>query len=178
MQHYSTQYTLRGWKRSSKMATRTLHVASGRTDEANPQVFDIRAMPVQPKVKKPGQLPEDSIRKFFEDVSFFFAAVVLFLFWMFHLSGRTVSVMTPTWFLHTEFKPKISPPFSANKKNTQHLFVYANIAIHFTVEIPALGLFTVTLINISTVKYSTVSTYVRYLLVCNMDKTHRLILTD
>ena len=50
------------------MATQ-IKVVSGATDEAHPELFDIRAMPPQPKEKKPGQLPEESIRKFFEDVS-------------------------------------------------------------------------------------------------------------
>jgi hypothetical protein len=50
------------------MAT-DIKVASGFTDEANPGCFDIRAMPPQPKEAKPGQLPEQMIKKFFEDVS-------------------------------------------------------------------------------------------------------------
>lgn len=51
------------------MAT-DIKVVSGFTNEANPEIFDIRAMPPKPK-KKPGQLPEEVIRKYFEDVSKF-----------------------------------------------------------------------------------------------------------
>jgi len=46
-----------------------IHVVSGQTDEAHPEVFDRRAMPQQPKEKKPGQLPVELIEKFFDDVS-------------------------------------------------------------------------------------------------------------
>ncbi|RUS84473.1 hypothetical protein EGW08_007769 [Elysia chlorotica] len=38
----------------------------GETTKAYPEKYDIRAMPPQPKVLKPGQLPENEIRKFFE----------------------------------------------------------------------------------------------------------------
>lgn len=48
------------------MATE-IDVVSGVTDEANPEKFDIRAMPLQPEVQKPGQLPESMIRQFFEN---------------------------------------------------------------------------------------------------------------
>ena len=44
-------------------------VDSGVSDKAYPEVFDIRAMLPQSKQKKPGQLPDDMIRKYFEDVS-------------------------------------------------------------------------------------------------------------
>ena len=44
-------------------------VESGVSDKAYPEVFDIRAMLPQSKQKKPGQLPDDMIRKYFEDVS-------------------------------------------------------------------------------------------------------------
>lgn len=56
----------------------SINVVSGRTDEANPEFFDIRAMPRQPEEKKPGQLPEESIRKFFEDVSLITLVSVFF----------------------------------------------------------------------------------------------------
>lgn len=49
------------------MSDSSQQMVSGYTDEANPECFDIRAMPPQPKEKKPGQLPEEMIRKFFED---------------------------------------------------------------------------------------------------------------
>ncbi|KAK3595964.1 hypothetical protein CHS0354_032478 [Potamilus streckersoni] len=39
----------------------------GYTDEGYPELFDIRAMPLQPKDKKPGQLPIQKVKKFFED---------------------------------------------------------------------------------------------------------------
>ena len=39
----------------------------GYTKEAHPEVCDIRAMPPQPKVLKPGQLPEEQIRQYFEE---------------------------------------------------------------------------------------------------------------
>lgn len=41
----------------------------GQTDEAFPELFDVRAMPSQPQELKSGQLPVDQIRKYFEDVS-------------------------------------------------------------------------------------------------------------
>lgn len=40
----------------------------GHSDEAFPGVFNLSAMPPQPKEKKPGQLPEEDIRRFFEEV--------------------------------------------------------------------------------------------------------------
>lgn len=40
----------------------------GHSDEAFPGVFNLAAMSPQPK-KKPGQLPEEDIRRFFEEVS-------------------------------------------------------------------------------------------------------------
>jgi hypothetical protein len=44
-------------------------IYSGLVDDENPQLFDIRAMPPQPKDVKPGQLPIETIKQFFEDVS-------------------------------------------------------------------------------------------------------------
>ncbi|KAL5022720.1 hypothetical protein ScPMuIL_001875 [Solemya velum] len=38
----------------------------GLTDEAHPELFDLRAKPTQP-VTKPGQLSEEDLRKYFED---------------------------------------------------------------------------------------------------------------
>ena len=43
----------------------------GCTDEAHPELFNLAAMPTQPKEKKPGQLSEDKIRQFFELVIIF-----------------------------------------------------------------------------------------------------------
>ena len=43
-------------------------VYPGITDEAHPELFNKEAMPKQPTVKKPGQLPETAIRQFFEQV--------------------------------------------------------------------------------------------------------------
>ncbi|KAK3087156.1 hypothetical protein FSP39_002452 [Pinctada imbricata] len=40
---------------------------AGLVDESYPDVFNIKAMPTQPPEKKPGQLPEHMIRKFFEE---------------------------------------------------------------------------------------------------------------
>jgi hypothetical protein len=40
----------------------------GLLDKAFPDVFNVKAMPPQPQEKKPGQLPEEQIRKFFEEV--------------------------------------------------------------------------------------------------------------
>ncbi|XP_060568349.1 uncharacterized protein LOC132726952 [Ruditapes philippinarum] len=39
----------------------------GYTEDAFPELFDSRAMPTQPKELKPGQLPEDQIREYFEN---------------------------------------------------------------------------------------------------------------
>ena len=44
----------------------------GEIDEAYPEVYNIHAMPPQPKKLKPGQLPEHMIRKYFEEVNIFF----------------------------------------------------------------------------------------------------------
>ena len=49
-----------------------IEVESGATDEAYPELFDTRTMLPQPKDKKPGQISDDLIRKYFEDVSFVF----------------------------------------------------------------------------------------------------------
>jgi hypothetical protein len=43
----------------------------GYTEDAHPELFDSRAMLPQPRDLKPGQLPEDQIKKYFEDVSCF-----------------------------------------------------------------------------------------------------------
>ena len=40
----------------------------GSTNEAHPELFNCKAMPVQPTTKKPGQLPESMIQQFFEQV--------------------------------------------------------------------------------------------------------------
>lgn len=39
----------------------------GYTEDAHPELFDSRAMLPQPRDLKPGQLPEDQIKKYFED---------------------------------------------------------------------------------------------------------------
>ena len=44
-------------------------VENGATDEAHPELFDTRAMLSQPRDKKPGQISDELIRKYFEDVS-------------------------------------------------------------------------------------------------------------
>ena len=49
-----------------------IKVENGATEEAYPELFDTRAMLPQPKEKKPGQLPDELIRKYFEEVSFHF----------------------------------------------------------------------------------------------------------
>ena len=41
----------------------------GQTDEAHPEPFTI--IPAQPKEKKPGQLTDEQIKTYFEDVSKF-----------------------------------------------------------------------------------------------------------
>ena len=46
-----------------------VEVENGATDEAHPEIFDTRAMLPQRKDKKPGQISDDLIRKYFEDVS-------------------------------------------------------------------------------------------------------------
>lgn len=43
----------------------------GYTDDAHPELFDLRAMLPQPRELKPGQLPEEKIRQYFEDVRFY-----------------------------------------------------------------------------------------------------------
>ena len=40
----------------------------GYTGEEHPEIVDIRAMPPQPKVLKPGQVPESMVRQYFEEV--------------------------------------------------------------------------------------------------------------
>lgn len=40
----------------------------GFTGEAYPEVCDIRSMPPQPDVLKPGQLPMEQIKQYFEEV--------------------------------------------------------------------------------------------------------------
>lgn len=39
----------------------------GKVDEDHPELFDIRVMPAQPEDLKPGQLPPETIKQFFED---------------------------------------------------------------------------------------------------------------
>lgn len=43
----------------------------GKVDEDHPELFDIRVMPAQPEDLKPGQLPPETIKQFFEDVSIY-----------------------------------------------------------------------------------------------------------
>ncbi|XP_052765897.1 1-deoxypentalenic acid 11-beta-hydroxylase-like [Mya arenaria] len=43
-----------------------IEVENGVVDEAHPEIFDPRAMPPQPKEKKPGQQPEHVIKEYFE----------------------------------------------------------------------------------------------------------------
>lgn len=40
----------------------------GSTDEAHPELFNMDAMPDQPKVNKPGQLSQEKIQQFFREV--------------------------------------------------------------------------------------------------------------
>jgi hypothetical protein len=47
----------------------------GYTEDAFPELFDSRAMPTQPKELKPGQLPADQIREYFENVSTMFYTI-------------------------------------------------------------------------------------------------------
>lgn len=44
-------------------------MAPGYTGEEHPEVVDIRAMPPQPKELKPGQVPENLIKQYFEEAS-------------------------------------------------------------------------------------------------------------
>jgi len=48
----------------------------GMTSEAHPEIFDARAMLPQPAVLKPGQLPADKIREYFEKVCCLRLAVI------------------------------------------------------------------------------------------------------
>ena len=41
---------------------------SGQSDEAHPEIYTLAAMPEPLPEKKPGQLPDDMIRQFFEKV--------------------------------------------------------------------------------------------------------------
>lgn len=53
------------------MSTPTKHTNggySGFSDEAHPDLFNINAMPEQPKELKEGQLPPEKIKQFFEKV--------------------------------------------------------------------------------------------------------------
>jgi len=43
----------------------------GFTGEGHPEIFDIRAMPAQPEVLKPGQLERSLIEEYFTKVSYF-----------------------------------------------------------------------------------------------------------
>ena len=61
-------------------------IPRGESDAAYPEVFS--TMPPQPTVKKPGQLPTEKIREYFEKVRIFFdllirhkrAVVCMFIF--------------------------------------------------------------------------------------------------
>lgn len=44
-------------------------MAPGYTGEEHPEVVDIRAMLPQPKELKPGQVPENLIKQYFEEAS-------------------------------------------------------------------------------------------------------------
>ena len=43
--------------------------APGYTSEEHPEIVDIRAMPPQPKELKPGQVPENLIKQYFQEAS-------------------------------------------------------------------------------------------------------------
>lgn len=43
--------------------------APGYTGEEHPEIVDIRAMPPQPKELKPGQVPENLIKQYFQEAS-------------------------------------------------------------------------------------------------------------
>lgn len=58
-------------------ANKPKEVQPGYTGECNPEMFNLSARP-EIKEKKSGQLPDETIRKFFEDVNI---ANSLFLFW-------------------------------------------------------------------------------------------------
>lgn len=58
-------------------ANKPKEVQPGYTGECNPEIFNLSARP-EIKEKKPGQLPDATIRKFFEDVNI---ANSLLLFW-------------------------------------------------------------------------------------------------
>lgn len=49
-------------------------IYSGSTNEAHPELFNCKAMPVQSTTKKPGQLPESMILQFFEQVINYWSA--------------------------------------------------------------------------------------------------------
>lgn len=49
------------------MAAATAQRWPGQQEETFPEVFNLQAMPPQPPEKKPGQLPENLIRQFFEE---------------------------------------------------------------------------------------------------------------
>ena len=52
-----------------------IEVVSGVSDEAYPEIFDIRAMLPQSDVKKPGQLTDDQLKRYFEEVRFYFVFI-------------------------------------------------------------------------------------------------------
>ena len=54
-----------------------VQVENGFTEEAHPEIFDTRAMPAQPKEKKPGQQPDHIIQQYFENVSSFSLKIAL-----------------------------------------------------------------------------------------------------
>ena len=50
------------------MSVQTPKRWTGYTDEAHPEIFTV--MPPQPKILKPGQLTEEQVKKFFDEVCF------------------------------------------------------------------------------------------------------------
>ena len=59
-------------------------VESGATDEGHPELFDTRAMLPQPEEKKPGQISDEMIRKYFEDVSLFIFLFIIRVYSILH----------------------------------------------------------------------------------------------
>ena len=55
-----------------------IEVVSGVSDEAYPEIFDIRAMLPQSDVKKPGQLTDDQLKHYFEEVRLYFLYLYIF----------------------------------------------------------------------------------------------------
>ena len=52
---------------------------SGFCDKAYPDVFNLNAMPEQPKKLKPGQFSEEKVKHFFEKVSTTSATIIISL---------------------------------------------------------------------------------------------------